>query len=87
MLQVQRSTTKTPTKKLQRYLKKCINKGGIYNMYNLAVYLFLFYAIVCLFQIDKIERQEKQAKLNKKIFDRQLEEERQKQQFLSSIKY
>ena len=56
-------------------------------MYNLAVYLFLFYAIVCLFQIDKIERQEKQAKLNKRIFARQLKEERQKQEFFNSIKY
>lgn len=56
-------------------------------MYNIAFYLFLFYAIVCLFQIDIIERQEKQAKLNKRIYDRQLKEERQKQQFLNSIKY
>ena len=55
-------------------------------MYNLAFYLFLFYAIICLFQINKIERQEKQAKLNKRIFERQLKEERQKQDFLNSIR-
>ena len=55
-------------------------------MYNIAVYLFLFYAIVCLFQIDIIERQEKREKLNKKIFERQLAEEKQKQEFLRSIR-
>ena len=56
-------------------------------MYNICFYLFLFYAIVCLFQIDIIEKQEKQAKLNKRIFARQLKEEIQKQEFLNSIKY
>lgn len=68
-------------------MKKCINKGGIYNMYNLAVYLFLFYAIVCLFQINKIERQEKKYNLLKKKYNREKEEQQQKQQFLNSIKY
>lgn len=56
-------------------------------MYNLAVYLFLFYAIICLFQINKIERQEKQYNLLKKKYNREKEEQQQKQQFLNSIKY
>ena len=56
-------------------------------MYNLAVYLFLFYAIICLFQIDKIERQEKQYNLLKKKYDREKQEQKQKELFLNSIKY
>ena len=56
-------------------------------MYNLCVYLFLFYAIACLFQIDKMERQEKRHKIGIAKLARQLQEQRQKQEFLQSIKY
>ena len=56
-------------------------------MYNVCFYLFLFYAVICLFQIDKIERQERKIKLNNKIHDRQLKEEKQKQEFLRSLNY
>ena len=56
-------------------------------MYNICFYLFLFYAVICLFQIDKIEHQEKSLRLNKKIFERKLQEEKQKQEFLRSLYY
>ena len=56
-------------------------------MYNLAVYLFLFYAIVCLFKNNTIEIQEKKYNLLKKKYNREKQEQEQKQQFLDSIKY
>ena len=56
-------------------------------MYNLAFYLFLFYAVISLFELHIIERQEKREKINTMKLTRQLQEEKDKQVFLNSIKY